>query len=154
MVYGQQLEHAGWIGPSSLVSRASSRQFDCTSFTSVQIKMRTNYGFIMSSSHHTLLLQLWNRKEKIRVLPLLSFLLSLSLFRKLSRISWSNSDENALYYWWKHILTASPTAPKPKTATVEPGCTLAVFHTAPRPWISTQKICELVSQKRKKEEQV
>jgi len=30
-------------------------------------------------------------------------------------------------------LTASPTAPKPKTATDEPACTLAVFQAAPIP---------------------
>jgi hypothetical protein len=32
-------------------------------------------------------------------------------------------------------LTASPTAPKPKIATVEPGLTLALFHAAPTPLI-------------------
>lgn len=30
-------------------------------------------------------------------------------------------------------LTANPTAPRPKTATVDPSSTSAVFHTAPRP---------------------
>lgn len=30
-------------------------------------------------------------------------------------------------------LTARPTAPKPKTATDEPACTLAVFQAAPTP---------------------
>lgn len=30
-------------------------------------------------------------------------------------------------------LTASPTEPKPKMATVEAACTLAVFHAAPTP---------------------
>lgn len=30
-------------------------------------------------------------------------------------------------------LTASPTVPRPKTATVEPDSTFAVFQTAPRP---------------------
>jgi len=30
-------------------------------------------------------------------------------------------------------LTASPTVPRPKTATIEPASTFAVFHTAPRP---------------------
>jgi hypothetical protein len=30
-------------------------------------------------------------------------------------------------------LTASPTAPKPKITTLDPGCTLAVFHAAPIP---------------------
>ena len=30
-------------------------------------------------------------------------------------------------------LTASPTVPKPKIATLDPGCTLAVFHAAPIP---------------------
>lgn len=29
--------------------------------------------------------------------------------------------------------TASPTAPKPKIATLDPACTLAVFHAAPSP---------------------
>ena len=36
-----------------------------------------------------------------------------------------------------HILTARPTVPSPKTATIEPGSTLAVFQTAPRPEIIT-----------------
>jgi hypothetical protein len=37
--------------------------------------------------------------------------------------------------WCQKIrkLTASPTAPKPKTATDEPACTLAVFQAAPIP---------------------
>lgn len=30
-------------------------------------------------------------------------------------------------------LTASPMVPRPKTATIEPGSTFAVFQTAPRP---------------------
>lgn len=30
-------------------------------------------------------------------------------------------------------LTARPTVPSPKTATVDPGSTFAVFQTAPRP---------------------
>jgi hypothetical protein len=31
------------------------------------------------------------------------------------------------------LLTASPTVPRPKIATIEPASTFAVFHTAPRP---------------------
>lgn len=33
---------------------------------------------------------------------------------------------------------ASPTAPRPNTATVDPACTLAVFHAAPRPVVTPQ----------------
>lgn len=33
----------------------------------------------------------------------------------------------------KRKLTASPTTPKPKIATVEPECTLAVFQAPPTP---------------------
>lgn len=40
---------------------------------------------------------------------------------------WRKNNEN--YFW----LTARPTAPKPKTATVEPECTFAVFQAAPTP---------------------
>ena len=32
-------------------------------------------------------------------------------------------------------LTASPTVPSPNTATLDPGSTLAVFQTAPRPGV-------------------
>jgi hypothetical protein len=33
----------------------------------------------------------------------------------------------------RNSLTASPKAPKPKIATLDPACTLAAFHAAPTP---------------------
>lgn len=33
----------------------------------------------------------------------------------------------------RSVLTARPTVPRPKTATMDPGSTFAVFQTAPRP---------------------
>lgn len=42
-------------------------------------------------------------------------------------------NTNTLYIFFYMKLTARPTVPRPKTATMEPGSTLAVFQTAPRP---------------------
>lgn len=66
-------------------------------------------------------------------------------------------DSSSLYYltqfphWWMKakqkmrkqveclVLTPSPTAPSPKTATVEPFGTLASFQTAPNPVVKPQE---------------
>ena len=45
-----------------------------------------------------------------------------------SCLSWETRKANG-----KDSLTASPKAPKPKIATLDPACTLAAFHAAPTP---------------------